>query len=314
MTSLEGAPFAAGANAPRPSRPQGDVRMGVIAALSVYSIWGFLPLFFKLLEDIDPVLVVASRIVFSLFLVAVVLAARRQMGEVAAALRDRRVLMTLTVSAVLVAANWLVFIWAVANEKVLDVSFGYFINPMVSVVIGLVLLGEDLSRTQWMAISLAVVAIAIQVVGLGSLPWVAIFLALTFAFYGYVRKTVNVGSAAGLMIETIILTPAALLYIGWTMLAPGPHPMSDPGMLLLLALAGPATAVPLMLFAFAARQLRLSTIGMFQYIAPSMGFLLAVFTFGEPLQLPRLVSFALIWISVAIFTAGSLRTRIARQA
>jgi chloramphenicol-sensitive protein RarD len=313
MTSIEGAPVATGAIPPRPTGPEKDVRMGVITALGAYTLWGFLPLFFKTLEHVDPVLVVAFRIVFSLIFVALLLIWRRQMGEVLVALRNRKALITLTISALLVATNWLVFIWAVANEHVLDVSFGYFINPMVSVLIGLVLLGEKLSRTQWAAISLAVIAIAIQAIGLGSLPWVAIVLALSFAFYGYVRKTVSVGSSAGLMVETIVLLPLGLAYIIYVLIGPVPAYLGETQTLALLALTGPATAIPLMLFAFAARQLQLSTIGMFQYIAPTMGFVTAIYIFGEPLEIPRLVSFALIWVSLAIFTIGSLRSRAAAR-
>lgn len=286
--------------------------MGVITALSAYGLWGFLPIFFKLLEHVDPFVVVAFRILFSLVFVAIVLLIRGQMAEVGAALRNRRVLFTLTISAVLVAGNWVTFIWAIVNERVLDTSLGYFINPMVSVLIGLVLLGEKLSPLQWAATALAMAAIAIQAIGLGSLPWVAIVLAVSFAFYGYVRKTVDVGSSAGLMVETIVLVPVSLAYIAFTFVSgPTAGYVSDPQTLMLLALTGPATAVPLMLFAFAARQLPLSTIGMFQYIAPSMGFVTAIFLFGEPLETPRLISFALIWLSLVTFTIGSYRNRVA---
>lgn len=286
--------------------------MGVITALSAYGLWGFLPIFFKLLEHVDPFVVVAFRILFSLVFVAIVLLIRGQMAEVGAALRNRRVLFTLTISAVLVAGNWVTFIWAIVNERVLDTSLGYFINPMVSVLIGLVLLGEKLSPLQWAATALAMAAIAIQAIGLGSLPWVAIVLAMSFAFYGYVRKTVDVGSSAGLMVETIVLVPVSLAYIAFTFVSgPTAGYVSDPQTLMLLALTGPATAVPLMLFAFAARQLPLSTIGMFQYIAPSMGFVTAIFLFGEPLETPRLISFALIWLSLVTFTIGSYRNRVA---
>lgn len=310
MTSLEGAPVVAEASKPRSTGPDKDVRMGVITALVAYISWGFLPIFFKTLDHVDPVMVVAFRIVFSLFFVAAILAVRRQMGEVRAALRNPRIVLTLAVSALLVGGNWLIFIWAIANERVLDTAFGYFINPLMSVVIGLVLLGERLSRAQWAALALALVAIAVQTLGLGSPPWIGLALALTFAIYGYVRKTVAVGSAAGLMVETIILTPLASIYLAFVLIAyPAPAYISDPQTLMLLALTGPATAIPLMLFAFAARQLQLSTIGMFQYIAPSIGFITAIFLFGEPLETPQLISFALIWISLIIFSTSSLRSR-----
>lgn len=309
MTSIEGAPAASGVKPQRPLGPEPDVRLGVIAALSTYLLWGFLPIYFKLIEHVDAVGIVASRIVCSLLFVMLILYLRRQFGEVRVALRNPRTVLALCLSAVLVAINWLVFIWAVSNERVLEVSFGYFINPMVSVAIGMALLGERFSRLQWVAIAIALGAIVIQAVGVGVIPWVSLALALSFAFYGYVRKTVGVGSAAGLMIETLVLVPASIGYIIYLLLGPIPDFFADPTTTFLLILTGPLTAIPLVLFAFAARQLRLSTIGMFQYIAPSLQFLTAVLLFGEALSLPRLASFALIWVSLVIFTLDGWRNR-----
>src|SRR5690606_38002284 len=266
------------------------------------------------LEHVDPIGVVANRILFSLILVVLILYFRRQFGEVREALKNRRTVLAMCASAVLIAANWLIFVVAVGNAQVLEVSFGYFINPLVSVAIGMVLLGERLSRTQAAAIAIAVVAIAIQAVGLGSIPWVSLALAFSFGFYGYVRKTVNVGSAAGLAIETAVLVPISAAYIVYLLLGPIPDFYADPTTTLLLALTGPLTAFPLVLFAFAARQLRLSTIGMFQYIAPSMQFLTAVFLFSEPLTVSRLISFTLIWLSLAVFSYGSWKGRGIRPA
>ena len=309
MTSIEGAPAAKGVRSPRPTGPDDNVRLGVFAALATYTIWGVLPLFFKLLEHVNPVGVVANRILCSLFFVMAILYFRHQFGEVRVALKDRRTVLLMCVSAVLIAANWLIFVWAAGNNHVLEVSFGYFINPLVSVAIGMVLLSEKLSRTQALAIAIAVVAIAIQAVGLGSVPWVSLALALTFAFYGYVRKTVDVGSAAGLAIETLVLIPISAAYILYLLTGPAPDFYADPTTTLFLVMTGPMTAVPLVMFAFAARQLRLSTIGMFQYIAPSLQFAVAVFVFGEDLSPARLASFALIWVSLAVFSYGSWRGR-----
>ena len=314
MTSIEGAPAAKGVRSSRPTGSDDNVRLGVIAALSTYVLWGVLPIFFKFLEHVEPIGVVANRILFSLILVGLILYFRRQFGEVRTALKDRRTVLAMCVSAVLIAANWLIFVIAVGNAQILEVSFGYFINPLVSVAIGMVLLGERLSRTQAAAIAIAVVAIAIQAVGLGSIPWVSLALAFSFGFYGYVRKTVNVGSAAGLAIETAVLVPISAAYIVYLLLGPIPDFYADPTTTLLLALTGPLTAIPLVLFAFAARQLRLSTIGMFQYIAPSMQFLTAVFLFSEPLTVSRLISFALIWLSLAVFSYGSWKGRGIRPA
>lgn len=309
MTSIEGAPAAKGVRSPGPPGSEENVRMGVFAALATYLIWGVLPIFFKLLEHVDSVGVVANRILCSLVFVGVIVLMRGQLGAVRAALRDRRTMLAMCCSAVLIAANWLIFIWAVGNGHVLEVSFGYFINPLVSVAIGMVMLSEKLTVTQAVAIAIAVVAIAIQAIGLGSVPWIAIALALSFAFYGYVRKTVNVTSVPGLAIETLILVPFSALYIGYILTGPMPDFYADPQTTILLLLTGPATAIPLVLFAFAARQLRLSTIGMFQYIAPSLQFLCAVFLFGEELSPARLVSFALIWVSLMVFSYGSWRNR-----
>lgn len=308
MTSIEGAPAAKGVRSPRPAG-EDNVRLGVIAALTTYTLWGVLPVFFKLLENVDPFGVVANRILCSLVFVALILVMRRQFGEVRVALKDRRTILAMCASAVLIAINWLIFIWAVGNELVLEVSFGYFINPLVSVAIGMLLLGEKLSRTQAVAIGVAMIAIVIQAVGVGSMPWVSLALAFSFAFYGYVRKTVNVGSAAGLGIETAVLVPLSAAYILYLLMGPQPDFYADPMTTLLLVLTGPFTAVPLVMFAFAARQLRLSTIGMFQYIAPSLQFLAAVMLFGEELTPARLLSFFLIWVSLAIFSYGAFRAR-----
>lgn len=308
MTSIEGVPVA-GSSSPRPTGPEADRRKGVMTAVLTYTLWGFLPLFFIAIEHAEPTLVVAFRIICSLFFVAAILLIRGQIGEVRAALANRKAMATLTISALLISANWLIFIWAVTNQHVLDVSFGYFINPMVSVLIGLLLLGEKLSRGQWLAVGIAAIAIGIQAVGLGALPWIGLALALTFAFYGYARKTVSVGSSAGLMIETMILVPFGVGYIVYSAFSGTLTGLSDPQTLILLLLTGPATAIPLMLFAFAARLLPLSMIGMLQYIGPSISFALAIFLLGEPLELPRLLSFALIWVSLVIFSVSSFRGR-----
>ncbi|GGA46574.1 EamA family transporter RarD [Pelagibacterium lentulum] len=309
MTSIEGAPAAKGVQSPRATGPGGDVRLGVMAALFTYTFWGLLPLFFKLLEDVDAVGVVANRIVFSLIFVAAILFLRKRFAEIVVALKDWRILALMGVSAVLIAINWLTFIWAVNNERVLEASFGYFINPLVSVAIGMAFLSERLSRTQAIAIAVALVAIGIQTFGLGTVPWISLVLAFSFGFYGFVRKTVNVGSLPGLAIETAILVPFSLAFLIYLLLGPQPTFYSDPMTTLYLVLTGPLTAIPLVMFAFAARQLRLSTIGMFQYIAPSLQFLSAVLLFGEELSPLRLLSFALIWVSLAIFSYGSFRAR-----
>ncbi len=289
-----------------------DVRNGVLAALAAYLLWGFLPLLFKLVETAGSVLIVAERTVWSLVLLAVILAMTGGFGEVRALFADRRRALGTLLSAVLLAGNWLLYVWAVETGQVLEASFGYFINPLINVLMGMVLLGERQNRLQTISILIATVAIVIQAVALGTVPFIALGLALSFGFYGYFRKTAQLGPASGLFAETAMLTPAALAFIGYSLITTGPGVHADPYLMMWLVLTGPATAIPLLLFAYAVRRLRLTTIGMFQYLAPSIQFLLAVFLFGEHLNGLRLLSFALIWVSLVVFTYDSFRQRSRR--
>ncbi|UJW86768.1 EamA family transporter RarD [Devosia sp. SL43] len=286
-----------------------DGRNGVLAALAAYTLWGFLPLLFRAIEGAGSVMIVAERIVWSLLLLAGILAFSGGFAEVRALFADRRrVLMTL-LSAVLLAGNWLLYVWAVESGQVLEASFGYFINPLVNIVMGMVLLGERQNRLQTVSIVIAVIAIAIQAIGLGNIPFIALGLALSFGFYGYFRKTAQLGPASGLFAETAMLVPVALIYVIYNIMTWGPGIHADPFSFTLMVLTGPATTIPLLLFAFAVRRLRLTTIGMFQYIAPSIQFLLAITLFGEHLNGLRLLSFGLIWISLLVFSYDSFRRR-----
>jgi chloramphenicol-sensitive protein RarD len=302
------APITPAAAAPK-SSSQADLRGGVLAALAAYTLWGFLPILFRLLDGVPAVMIVAERTVWSLILVGIVLYVTRRFGEVRAILADRRKVRVMVISALLLACNWLIYVWAVETGQLLEASFGYFINPLVNVAMGMVLLGERQNRWQTVSILIAVVAIAIQAVGLGSIPFIALGLAFSFGFYGYFRKTAMVGSTTGLFAETLMIAPIGLAYIAYVTATTGLGPHADPWMLFLLAMTGPATAVPLMLFAYAVQRLRLTTIGMFQYIAPSLQFLVAIWLFGEELNEVRLLSFALIWLSLIVYTADSFRQR-----
>jgi chloramphenicol-sensitive protein RarD len=293
----------------RPAIAGSDTRNGVIAALFAYFAWGFLPILFRQLDGVGSVLIVAERTLWSLLLLAIVLGLMGGFGEIRVLLADRRRMLITLLSAVLLAGNWLLYVWAVETGQVLEASFGYFINPLVNVAMGMVLLGERQNRLQTIAIAIAVVAIAIQAAGLGAVPFVALGLALSFGFYGYIRKTAQLGPANGLFAETLMIAPAALGYVIFDIAVHGAGPHADPYLLTLLILTGPATAVPLLLFAYAVRRLRLTTIGMFQYIAPSIQFLVAIFLFGEHLNGLRLLSFALIWLSLAVFSYDSFRRR-----
>jgi chloramphenicol-sensitive protein RarD len=291
---------ASGAAAPATSPDTIQTRNGaMIAALGTYLLWGFLPVLFHLLEAAGSVLIVAERTLFSLLLLTGILAFGAGFAEVR----------VVAVSATLLVGNWLIYIWAVETGQVLEVSFGYFINPLVNVAIGMILLGERQNRMQTLAIAIAAIAIVIQAVALGSIPMVALGLAFTFGFYGFFRKTAPSGPVTGLFAETLLAAPFALAFVLYYTATHGAGVHADPTLMLLLVLSGPATAVPLLLFAYAIRRLRLTTIGMFQYLAPSIQFLVAVFLFGEELNEIRLLSFVLIWVSLMVFTYDGFRQR-----
>lgn len=308
MTLPESSPEVVAATQPG-RRPMSDSSKGVVAALLAYGLWGFLPLLFKQVESAGSVLIVAERTLWSLVLLALILAFTAGFGEVRALFADRRRALVTLFAAVLLAGNWLLYVWAVETGQVLEASFGYFINPLINVLLGMVLLGERQNRLQTIAIAIATVAIGIQAVGLGSVPYIALGLAFSFGLYGYIRKTAQMGPASGLFSEAVMLAPAALGYVIYNLVTVGVGVHADPQMMLWLVLTGPATAIPLLLFAFAVRQLRLTTIGMFQYIAPSIQFLLAITLFGEHLNGLRLLSFGLIWLSLIVFTYDSFRRR-----
>ncbi|WP_374624612.1 EamA family transporter RarD [Devosia sp.] len=285
---------------------------GLAAGVTAYLLWGFLPILFELVlqRGVEPPILVADRTIWSLLLVGALLVVGGRTAEVRAVLRDWRAVRSMATAALFLAANWLIYVYAVQTDQVLEASFGYFINPMVNVALGMLLLGERLSRWQVVSVAVALVALAIQAAGIGGIPFIALGLAVTFALYGYLRKTIKASSAAGLLIETLLLAPVALGYIVFTVVRDGTiGPHGDPATLLLLLLTGPATAVPLLLFAFAVQRLRLTTMGMLQYIAPSIAFLLAIGVFGEHLNATRLASFGLIWLSLVIYTADSMIRR-----
>jgi len=304
---VEMASIESGGVATRPQmhNSDGDRRTGLIAAFGTYASWGFFPLLFRALEGVDPINVVANRIVWSFILVGGVLIGRHRMGEVRDVLGDWRSLRGIIISSVLLAINWLTFVSAVNHEKVLEVSFGYFITPLVSIAIGMVLLGERMNRWQKVSIGIAVIGVIIQALGLSGMPLVSLQLALSFGFYGYFRKTVNVGSIPGLFIETMVLLPVALAYMGYSFVTGGGAEYADPWTFSLLLLTGPATSGALIMFAYAARRLPLSTMGMFQYIAPSIHFLMAIWLFGEALNMVQLLSFVMIWVSLAVYSHDS---------
>ncbi|WP_448501531.1 EamA family transporter RarD [Sphingomonas sp.] len=288
------------------SRPASLDRTGLVQALGAYLIWGLLPLYFVWLGDVGAGEVVASRIAFSLlFLGAVVLVARRG-AKLAAAVRDRRVLLALVATAVLISVNWLVYVWAVQNGQVLAASLGYFLNPLINVVLGVIVLKERLTRVQAGAVALAAIGVAVLAAGAGEALWISLTLAVSFALYGLVRKLAAVEALEGLAIETAILTPLALAYLAWLAGQGGLALGQSAGMTALLAGAGLLTAIPLLLFAAAARRLPYATMGVLQYLAPTLQFVLAVAVLGERLTFAHIVCFACIWTGLALYVGGGM--------
>jgi chloramphenicol-sensitive protein RarD len=276
---------------------------GLRYALAAYSFWGFVPLFFKLLASVPAVEVLAQRIIWSLPFCILILAFRRQLGDYLRALQDWRTLRLLFVSAALIAINWLVYIYAIFTDHVLAASLGYYLNPLVNVLLGMIFLGERLSRLQAVAVAIAGVGVAILLAGALDTLWISLTLALSFGAYGLLRKIIVVGSLPGLAIETTLLLPPALGVAAYYVIAGSPAGFgSGAGISLLLVAGGVVTSVPLLLFATAARKMSYASLGFVQFLAPSIQFLLGLFLFDEPLKSAQLVCFMLIWASIAIFS------------
>jgi chloramphenicol-sensitive protein RarD len=284
-----------------------ETRMGVAYAVAAYGLWGFYGLFFKLMAHIDPLEVVAHRAFWSIPIAGGLLVAMGSTGDVGKAMASPPVLGKLVISSFLVAVSWGFFVWAIAVGRTLEASLGYYINPLLNVIIGFALLGERFTLAQKVAIGLAIVAVAVLTVEAGVFPWLAFLLAGSFAAYGYMRKTIAVGAVQGFFVESLLLSALGILIVAW-LAGRSANRFSDslPDTLLLIA-CGPMTALPLMLFAAAARRLRFSTVGILQYIAPTGLFLTAVFAFGEPIGPWRLMAFVLIWTALAVYTAEALR-------
>lgn len=289
-----------------------ETRAGVAFAGGAFLIWGITPVYWKLLKHVPALELLAHRIVWALVLVAAWMTLRRRWPDLLAAVRRPRTLAALLASTACIAVNWGLFIWAVNTDRVLSTSLGYYINPLVSVLLGLVVLRERLNRRQWLAVGLAAAAVAILTARVGHLPWISLALAFSFGFYGLLRKTVSADAVVGLTFEAAALTPLCLAFLGWRERL-GVAAFGHQGLAvdLLLIAAGAVTAIPLLLFTLGARRLPLSTVGLLQYIAPTCTFLLAVFLYAEPFTPAHGVAFALIWAALAIYTLD-LRSRLRR--
>ncbi len=288
-------------------------RTGVWFALIAYGLWGVIPVYFKTVDYAGPFEIIAHRICWAVFVLAAVLLLRGQMAGIRHL--NRRRLGWLVVSGWLLAINWSVFIWALLNERMVETSLGYYINPLVNVVLGGLFLGERLRPAQKIALGLAVLGVTNELLAVGVFPWVGLTLAFSFGFYGLVRKKIMVDSLVGLGVESLLLLPLAAGYLIWLWLA-GQGSMASGSLseVALLALGGPLTVIPLVAFAAAAMRLPLTTLGFFQYLAPSLTLLLAIYVYGEPFRTSQAITFGCIWLALLVFSVEGFYSQRRRRA
>lgn len=285
-----------------------DSLAGFGYALTAYLLWGALPIFMKAVAHISPAEVIAHRVIWSVPIAGVILLYRGRLGDVWTALRTPRFLAMGAATAALISVNWGIYVWSIGAGHALDAALGYYINPLFSVFLGAVLLKERLSGAQKAAIALAAVAVAVLTIEAGRLPWAALGLTVTWGFYAYLKKSLPIGPNQGFLLEVLILLIPALGYVAWlTVTGTGHFMMGVTSDTALLASCGIVTAVPLMVYANGAKLLKLSTIGIMQYISPTMIFLVAVFLFGEPFGTARMIAFPIIWAALAIYTFALFR-------
>lgn len=288
-----------------------DIRSGLFAAMAAYGLWGFLPLYFQFLGDLPPLVILAHRILWSVPTALVLVVAAGKWTAFAGIFRQPRLLFTLFASSLAIAMNWTIYIWAVTNHRVLEGSLGYFINPLIVFLFAAMFFGERFRPLQLLAVVIAAGGVLNQTLVVGEFPWVSLSLAISFAIYGAIRKTTAVDSRVGFGVEALLLAPAALLYL--TLFLPAgvqAFGSGDSGLIALLVMAGPLTATPLILFAIGARRLKLSTIGILQFIAPSVQFVIGI-AMGEPFTAGHAVTFGLIWAGVILFTLSGRQPRAA---
>lgn len=284
-----------------------DAPRGLAFVISAYLLWGFLPLYMKALSHVGPAEVVVHRVIWSVPVAGAVLIAMGRTRELREALGNPRMLMQGAITAALISVNWGIYIWAIANGQALEAALGYYINPLFSIFLGAVLLGERLNRIQMVAIGFAAVAVFLLTWEAGRLPLVAAGLMITWGFYAYFKKSLPIGPNQGFLLEVLILSPFALAYMIYLSATGDAVFLSDTSTTLLLLAAGIVTSVPLLLYANGAKDVRMSTVGILQYIAPSMIFLIAVFVFDEPFEGMRVYAFPLIWLALVIYTLPMLR-------
>ena len=289
-------------------RANDDSPKGLAFAIAAYFLWGFLPIYMKALAHVSPAEVIAHRVLWSVPVAGAILVWLGRTNDLRAAIRNPRMIGMAAMTAALISINWGIYVWAIGAGHALDTALGYYINPLFSILVGALALGEKLSRMQMAAIALAFLAVVILTVENGSVPWVALGLTLSWGFYALLKKQLPIGPNQGFFLEVLIMVPFALGLVGWHVWQGDGHfMMGNAWDNWLLAGTGIVTAVPLMLYANGAKMLRLSTIGILQYIAPTMIFLTAVFVFGEPFGKAQMIAFPMIWAALLVYTWSLLR-------
>ncbi|WP_372674474.1 EamA family transporter RarD [Aquicoccus sp.] len=290
-----------------PDRPENrDTPQGLAFALTAYGLWGFLPLYLKLLSHVPAAEVVAHRILWSVPVAGGLLIVLGRTDSIRIALRDPQMLAMGCVTAALISVNWAIYVWAIATNHALDAALGYYINPLFSVLLGAVLLGERLARMQVAAIALAALAVLVLTLDNGRVPWAALGLTFSWGFYAFFKKWLPIGPNQGFLLEVLILTPPALIWVAWRVARGESHFTGAADIGLLLG-CGVVTAVPLLFYANGAKLLRLSTIGILQYTAPTMIMLIGVFVFGEEFGRARMIAFPMIWAALVLYTTSMFR-------
>jgi chloramphenicol-sensitive protein RarD len=280
--------------------------IGIIYALSAFSLWGILPIYFKSLQHVNPLELIAHRIVWSIALLLVLLYFSRSAKEIKKCFANKKTIFTLFITSILISSNWLTYVWMISNDMIAESSLGYFINPLINIIFGIIFLKEKSSFLEKIAISIASFAIILEIINLGRIPYAALVLAVTFALYGLIRKKTNVSSFAGFFVETSLLAPVAVCYIIY-LTCSGISTISFSSDIFLLMLAGPATVVPLLFFTSAASRIKLSTMGFIQYLSPTITFSLAILVYNEPLSNQRVITFLLIWFSLIFVIINTIK-------
>ena len=285
-------------------------RNGALAALSAYLLWGFAPIYFKLLTAIEPSEIMMHRVIWSTVFLLMMIIVMKKWTQLVAIFKQPKILLQLSLSASFLAVNWFLFIWAVNNNHLLDASLGYYINPLFNVVLGMLFFHERLRRNQLIAVGLALVGVLVQLIALGTLPMISLALASTFAIYGLLRKKLPINSFIGLFIESLLMLPMALIY--WFFFVESSTSnmtINTASLNFTLIMAGIVTTAPLLFFTIAAKRLALSTLGFFQYLGPSIMFLLATFYYQETMKSAELITFVFIWAALILYSLDSLKKR-----